>query len=163
MSRNQKSQREKVEKTQQERDATKSMVVSEKWEGGQIANEFGFGSTEQGNLRRKMCQWERMELRDTVRQREREMQKEKWVIWVGSGLTGIQGWQHFGGGVWWFRSPPARGASVSGGGPDHELLYPPRATATNPFSPPPFTTSNHHRSNPKPTGNSASLLLLLFI
>lgn len=86
----------------------------------------------------------------TEREREREMQKEKWVIWVGSGLTGIQGWQPSGGGVWWFRSPPARGASVSGGGPDHELLHPPGATATNPFSPPPFTTSNHHPSNPNP-------------
>lgn len=100
------------------------------------------------------------------REREREMQKEKWVIWVGSGLTGIQGWQHFGGGVWWFRSPPARGASVSGGGPDHELPHPPGATATNPFSPPPFTTSNHHPSNPKPAGRQrlaeAAAVYLIF-
>ena len=37
---------EKVEKTQSERPATKSIAVSEKREGSQTANESGFGSTE---------------------------------------------------------------------------------------------------------------------
>ncbi|CAB1453413.1 unnamed protein product [Pleuronectes platessa] len=71
------------------------------------------------------------------------------MMWIGSGSSS-QGWQGFGGGVWWFRSPPARGASVSGGGPDHELPHPPRATATNPLSP--LHHQHRHPSNPKPTG-----------
>lgn len=75
--------------------------------------------------------------------------------------TGSQGWQAFGGGVWWFRSPPARGASVSGGGPDHELPHPPRATATNPLSP--FTTSTATHPTQNPLAGSASLKLLLHV
>lgn len=35
-----------------------------------------------------------------------------------------EGWQGSGGGVWWFSSPPGRGASVSGGGSDQEPVFP---------------------------------------
>lgn len=98
--------------------------------------------------------------RDSKTEWERE-RVENWVIWAGSGVAGSQGWQGFGGGVWWFRSPPARGASVSGGGPDHELLHPPRATATNPLSL--FTTSTATHPTQNPLAGSASLKLLLHV
>lgn len=98
------------------------------------------------------------------RERQRvETQKENGAIWVGSGSwePGLAG---FGGGVWWFRSPPARGASVSGGGPDHELPHPPRATATNPLSPfTTTTTATHPTQNPLAGSASLKLLLLLHV
>lgn len=87
------------------------------------------------------------------------------MIWVGSEVQQrVRVGRLFGGGVWWFRSPPARGATVSGGGPDHELPHPPRATATNSLPPlPPLPThplllhhQHRHPSNPKPTGRQRS-------
>lgn len=82
------------------------------------------------------------------------------MIWVGSEVQQrVSVGRLFAGGVWWFRSPPARGATVSGGGPDHELPHPPRATATNPPPPPSptaLTTKHRHPSNPKATGRQRS-------
>ena len=138
----------------------RSTVVSEKRDGGQIANESGFGSTEWRKLKKeKESERKEGEERETVRQRESQRERAEWFGLEAGAAS--QGWQGFGGGVWWFRSPPARGASVSGGGPDHELPHPPRATATNPLSP--FTTSTATHPTQNPLAGSASLKLLLLL